>query len=218
MFFVLAERVLGVLQRCCCSHRSGAALPLHGAPKKSGFGVFISLGGWSFPRAEQLCGGEKGTVLLVRLCASCDLFKSVPALFVLWINKAATGKKKTKRNRTEQNKKTRKQFTSSCGLSQRFVFLSLNGDAMKSIFYFYFLRYWNKCLELLPFGFICSLTMILFSAVLLAHHFCSPVIISLTISQQQLRGSFVLLKSIDENRPVWGFFYLLISGIVAIQC
>lgn len=56
-------------------------------------------------------------------------------------------------------KQIRKPFTSSFGLIYRFVFLSLNGDAMKSIFYFYFLRYCNKCLELLPFGFICSLTI-----------------------------------------------------------
>lgn len=81
---------------------------------------------------------------------------------------------------------------------------------MKSIFYFYFLRYWNKCLELLPFGFICSLTTILFSAVVLAHHFCSPLLLFLSwLPNNNYVAALFCWKNTDENRPVWGVFIYL---------
>lgn len=90
-----------------------------------------------------------------------------------------------------------KKITSSFGLISKFVFLSLNGDAMKNIFYF--LRYWNKCLELLTFGFICSLTIILFSDDVLFQHFCSYLLFP--IFPATMTWIFVLLKKEGKNSP-----------------
>lgn len=106
MFFVLAERVLGMPPRALVLLLLLLLTPLRGCSaasqgtQKWGFGVFISLGGWSFSRAEQLCRGEKGTVLLVRLCASCD-FK-ICTSSVCTVNKqGCEWKNKTKRNETK---------------------------------------------------------------------------------------------------------------------